>query len=172
MSSHIDIGGYIVRNYLLETPAGGSPFDTGYPEERRHLSALERLAALDDLKYIFLTHAMTTTPDFWRHCCQSSRLGYLHPGGVPPCSPAKTTSPRARLFLTHGGAVQVSLKGTFLSPGRPGDRALFVSDEADQAFKAIGCLSASCFLPAIQRIPSGFFWKRRRIFCGDAAMTR
>jgi len=61
-----NIGGYIVKNYLLETPIGVIAIDTGYPgSAAKFISRFERKWPLSELKYISLHTITMTTPASW-----------------------------------------------------------------------------------------------------------
>ena len=53
-----NIGNYIVKNYLLQTPIGYIAIDTGYPGgETAFLQRFQRLARLEELQYMMTTRA-------------------------------------------------------------------------------------------------------------------
>ncbi|MEM5768457.1 MAG: MBL fold metallo-hydrolase, partial [Bacillota bacterium] len=53
-----DLGNYMVRNYILETPRGFIAIDTGYPGGcEKFVFRFQKTAPLNALKYVFLTHA-------------------------------------------------------------------------------------------------------------------
>ena len=69
-----NVGGYIVKNYLLQTPAGWIAVDTGYPGgETAFLQRFQKLARLEEMKYVFLRTPMTIMRAFSMRCC-SKRL--------------------------------------------------------------------------------------------------
>lgn len=83
-----NIGGYIVKNYLLETPRGIIAIDTGYPGGMaRFKSRFEKKWPLSKLKYIFLTHHHNDHPAFLRSLHSRAARGLCCTRG--PSRPAR-----------------------------------------------------------------------------------
>ena len=53
-----EIGGYFLRQYLLETPLGWIALDSGYAGGcAAYVKSLRKLTPLNEIKFVFLTHA-------------------------------------------------------------------------------------------------------------------
>lgn len=170
-----NIGGYIINNYLLETPRGWIAIDTGYPGgEEKFLQRFKKLASPDDLKYIFLTHAHDDHAGFLAALMQKTTAKViLHPAGVFPLEAGKNNDPPGAGYSSKAAALFGVFKKDFsFPPVTLGGRAIFVSGDEDQVFKALGLPVRILFLPGHTADSIGLFLEESGVlFCGDAAMN-
>ncbi|MEL7609306.1 MAG: MBL fold metallo-hydrolase [Bacillota bacterium] len=170
-----NIGGYIIKNYLLETPLGWIAIDTGYPGgEGKFMRRLSKLAAPEDLKYIFLTHAHDDHAGFLAALMEKTRAKViLHPVGVSALESGKSNDPPGAGYSSRAGALFGAIKREFaFPPVALGDRAIFVSGDGDQVFKELGLPIRILFLPGHTADSIGLLLEETgALFCGDAAMN-
>ena len=170
-----DIGGYIVKNYLLKTPIGWIAIDTGYPGgEDRFLKRFSRLAAVGELKYIFLTHAHDDHAGFLAALLEKTAAKVvLHPLAVPALEAGRSMDPPGAGYSSRLAASFSLFKKEFaFPPVLPGNRAIFVSEERDQVFKGLGLPIRILFLSGHTRDSIGLLLEETgALFCGDAAMN-
>lgn len=170
-----NIGNYFVNNYLLQTPIGYIAIDTGYPGgEAAFLQRFEKLARLEELQYIFLTHAHDDHAGFLSALMEkTSAKVILHPAGVPALEAGKSCDPPGAGYSSRLAALFGVFKKDFLFPPvRLLDRAIFVKSEEDQEFKALGLPIRVLFLPGHTRDSIGLLLEETgELFAGDAAMN-
>ena len=170
-----NIGGYIVKNYLLDTPIGWIAIDTGYPGgEDTFLKRFQNLAPLDNLKYIFLTHAHDDHAGFLEALLSKTKAKViLNSIGIPALESGKSNDPPGAGYSSWTASMFSKFKKDFsFPPVKLGDRAIFVSDEKDQVFKAMGLPISILFLPGHTADSIGLFLEETgELFCGDAAMN-
>lgn len=170
-----NIGGYIVKNYLLQTPIGYIAIDTGYPGgETAFLQRFQKLAGLEELHYIFLTHAHDDHAGFLNALLEKTRANViLHPAGIPALEAGKSNDPPGAGYSSRVAALFGVLKKEFsFPPVQLKDRAVFVSGEEDQMFKALGLPIRILFLPGHTKDSIGLLMEETgELFCGDAAMN-
>ncbi len=170
-----NIGNYIVKNYLLQTPIGYIAIDTGYPGgETAFLQRFQRLARLEELQYIFLTHAHDDHAGFLSALLEkTSAKVILHPAGVPALEAGASCDPPGAGYSSHAAALFGVFKKEFsFPPVRLGDRAIFVSSEENQVFKAMGLPIRMLFLAGHTKDSIGLLLEETgELFCGDAAMN-
>lgn len=170
-----NIGGYIVKNYLLQTPIGYIAIDTGYPGgETIFLQRFQRLATLEELQYIFLTHAHDDHAGFLNALLEKTHAKViLNPAGVPALETGKSSDPPEAGYSSRAAALFGIFKKEFtFPPVQLGDRAIFVSGEEDQVFKALGLPIRILFLPGHTKDSIGLLLEEtEELFCGDAAMN-
>ena len=170
-----NIGGYVVKNYLLETPIGWIAIDTGYPGgEGIFLKRFQELTPLDNLKYIFLTHAHDDHAGFLAALLSKTTAKViLNPMGIPALENGRSNEPPGAGYSSWPASLFSKFKKDFsFPPVKLGDRAVFVSSEADQVFKAMGLPLRILFLPGHTSESIGLFLEETcELFCGDAAMN-
>ncbi len=170
-----NIGGYISKNYLLETPKGWIAIDTGYPGgEVKFLERLAKLCKPEDLKYIFLTHAHDDHAGFLAALLEEVPAKVvLHPAGVPVLEAGQSAEPPGSGYATRVGALFGLVKKSFTFPRvHLGDRAIFVQEDRDQFFEELGLPLRIVFLPGHTPDSIGLFLPETgQLFCGDAAMN-
>ena len=93
-----NLGGYVLNNYLLETPLGVIAIDTGYPGGAQgFLRRFARHWPLTELKYVFLTHHHDDHAGFLKDllaACDARVV--LHPLARPSFRRGRTPSRPAR----------------------------------------------------------------------------
>ena len=170
-----NIGGYVVKNYLLETPLGWIAIDTGYPGgETKFLERLSKLCKPEDLKYIFLTHSHDDHAGFLAALLEKVPAKViLHPNAIPLLETGVNNEPPNSGYATRIGALFNIVKKTFdYPPVHLGDRAIIVSNEEDQIFEKMGLPLRIVFLPGHTVDSIGLFLPETgQLFCGDAAMN-
>lgn len=170
-----NIGGYIVKNYLLETPLGWIAIDTGYPGgEETFLKRFQQLAALTDLRYLFLTHAHDDHAGFLAALLQRTAAKVvLHPLAVPALEAGESCDPPGAGYSSRVASLFGVFKQEFtFPPVDVNDRAIFAADEEAQVFKAMGLPFRILFLPGHTKDSIGLLLEETgELFCGDAAMN-
>jgi len=170
-----NIGGYIVKNYLLETPKGWIAIDTGYPGgETKFLQRLSKLCKTDDLKYIFLTHAHDDHAGFLNELLREVPAKViLHPAAVPTLEIGQNEEPPGSGYATKFGALFGVFKKSFTYPPvNLQNRAVQIHSEAEQFFEDMGLPIHIVFLPGHTSDSIGLFLpETNQLFCGDAAMN-
>lgn len=170
-----NIGGYVVKNYLLKTPLGWIAIDTGYHGNQNiFLERFQDLALLDNLKYIFLTHAHDDHAGFLAALLPKVNAKViLNPLGVPELKAGKSNEPPGAGYSSLPASLFGKFKTDFsFPPVELGNRAIFVSDEKDQIFKEMGLPIRILFLPGHTADSIGLFLEETgELFCGDAAMN-
>lgn len=170
-----NIGGYVVKNYVLETSAGLIAIDTGYSGgEETFIARVERLAPLQDLKYIFLTHAHDDHAGFLGALLEkTSATVVLNPAGLPFLESRENSNPEGAGYSSFPVSLFSKFKKTVAYPPvKLGDRAVFVTDDNEQVFKALGLPLRILFLPGHTADSIGLLLEETgEIFCGDAAMN-
>ena len=90
-----NLGGYMLNNYLLETPLGVIAIDTGYPGGAQgFLRRFVRHWPLTELKYVFLTHHHDDHAGFLKDllvACDARVV--LHPLALPQLRAGKNAEP-------------------------------------------------------------------------------
>lgn len=170
-----DLGGYIVKNYLLETPKGWIAIDTGYPGgEAAFLKRLSRLCPVDELAYIFLTHSHDDHAGFLGALLKETRAKVvLHPAAVALLKTGKNAEPPGVGYATRLASLFSLVKKSFdYPPVELGERAVIIADEEDQFFEALGLPLRIVFLPGHTADSIGLLLAETgQLFCGDAAMN-
>ena len=171
-----NIGGYVVKNYLLETPAGIIAIDTGYPggfptfKER-----FERKWPLSALKYIFLTHHHDDHAGFLNELLDSTdAVVILHRKVLDYLATGRSNEPLGAGYSSIPASMFSKVKKDFSYPPVciAEDRAVTVSSESEQVFEKIGLPIKVLFLPGHTEDSIGLFLTETcQMFCGDAAMN-
>ena len=170
-----NIGGYLINNYLLETPKGWIAIDTGYPGgEARFLKRLAKLCKPEELAYIFLTHAHDDHAGFLAALLKEVPAKVvLHPAALPALQAGENAEPPGSGYATRVGALFSLVKKSFAFP--PVDvahSALSVGEDGDQIFEDMGLPLRIVFLPGHTAESIGLFLPETgQLFCGDAAMN-
>ena len=173
----INIGYAVLNNYILETPAGYLVIDTGYAggfdKFLRRLKA--KSIALNDIKYIFLTHAhgdhagflgqlleaTGATAIMHRHAPDRLLSGQNFPGGGCPGA-------LARLFVS---AMDLTGKGGREFPAIDVRGTAAIWDGEPQFLRDLGIPLEIIPLPGHTADSIGLLSDDGELFCGDAAMN-
>lgn len=170
-----NIGGYIVKNYLLETPIGVIAIDTGYPGgATKFIKRFERKWPLTRLKYIFLTHHHDDHAGFLGDLLDMTDAKViLHPLAVEALSEGKSNEPPEAGYSSIPASLFSKVKKDFsFPPVQVGDKAILVHDGKDQIFERMGLSVRILFLPGHTADSIGLFLPETgELFCGDAAMN-
>ena len=169
-----NIGSYVVKNYLLETPIGWIAIDTGYPGgETQFLQRLSTLCKVEDLKYIFLTHAHDEHAGFLAALLKEvSAKVILHQLAIPTLEVGESEEPPGSGYATRVAALFNILKKSFTYPPVYLDDSIIINNEQEQFFKNLGLPLQIVFLPGHTADSIGLFLPEAgELFCGDAAMN-
>ena len=170
-----NIGGYIVKNYLLETERGVIAIDTGYPGgAQKFIRRFTKKWPLSELKYIFLTHHHDDHAGFLTDLLNETEAKViLHPLALSPLAQGKSIEPPGAGYSSWPASLFGKFKKTFKFPlVIPGEHGVVVNDERDQIFEAMGLPIRIVFLPGHTADSMGLFLPETgQLFCGDAAMN-
>lgn len=170
-----EIGNYIARNYLLKTDIGWIAIDTGFAGGCDHfLERFRRLAPIEELRYIFLTHAHDDHAGFLADLlerCDAKVI--LHPAGLPMLESGQSISPEDAGYSSWVGSLYGRLHKSFAYPPvQLGGRGIFVNSDADQVFANLGLPIRIIALPGHTADSIGLMLNNTgEFFCGDAAMN-
>jgi glyoxylase-like metal-dependent hydrolase (beta-lactamase superfamily II) len=170
------IGNYIVKNYVLETPAGLIAIDTGYPGGFAKFKArFEQKFPLADLQYIFLTHHHDDHCGFLNELTDATTATViLHPLALQYMATGRNNQPPGGGYSSFLGSLFGRLKKDFSFPPVriPDGRARMVAAEEEQVFEDAGLPLKILFLPGHTDDSIGLFLPETNLlFCGDAAMN-
>jgi glyoxylase-like metal-dependent hydrolase (beta-lactamase superfamily II) len=170
-----NIGGYVVKNYLLETPKGIIAIDTGYPGGADKFKiGFEKRWPLSQLKYIFLTHHHDDHAGFLDDLLKMTDAKViLHPLAVESLSTGKSNEPPGAGYSSIPASLFSKVKKDFsYPPVQVGDRAILVHSADEQVFENMGLPIRILFLPGHTADSIGLFLPETgQLFCGDAAMN-
>ena len=171
----INIGGYVLNNYLLETPEGVIAIDTGYPggADAFHRRFTRRWP-LAELKYLFLTHHHDDHAGFLHDLlgmCDARVV--LHPLALPHLLAGRSAEPPGAGYSSRPASWFSLIKKDFgFPPADPGARAILVASEADQPFERLGLPIRILHLPGHTADSIGLYLTETgQLFSGDAAMN-
>lgn len=170
-----DIGGYVVRNYLLETPEGIIAVDTGYPGGfARFRQRFEKRWPLSALRYVFLTHHHDDHAGFLADLLAhtDARL-ILHEAAVPLLAGGHTVEPPGSGYSSRVASLFSLTKKDFTYPPvMVGPDAVRIAQESDQFFLAEGLPLQILLLPGHTADSIGLYLPQSGdLLCGDAAMN-
>ncbi|MDR2664727.1 MAG: MBL fold metallo-hydrolase [Oscillospiraceae bacterium] len=171
-----EIGGYAVRNYLLETPDGIIAIDTGYAGQFPAFRAkFERLWPLSELRHIFLTHHHDDHSGFLGELMASTDAKViLHPLAVEYLKTGQSHEKPGAGYSSFTASLFSLVKKDFSFPpvSLPPERAIIVETEDDQPFEELGLPFRILHLPGHTDDSIGLFLPQTgELFCGDAAMN-
>lgn len=170
-----NIGGYMVKNYLLETPDGIIAIDTGYPGGAdKFIRRFTKRWPLSALKTIFLTHHHDDHAGFLQDLLdKTSAKVVLHPAAAAPLAAGRNEIlPGAGYSSVPSSLFSVFKKEFAFPPVDLEGRAVFVETDADQYFEQMGLPLKIVCLPGHTADSIGLFLsKTGQLFCGDAAMN-
>ncbi len=170
-----NIGSYIVKNYLLETPVGWIALDTGYRGGvDRFLKRFSKLAPLKDLKYIFLTHAHDDHAGFLADLLKKTHATLIvSAASVPLLASGENATPPGAGFSTRFASLfDLIKKDHSFPPVYVSGRSIRIPDESIQVFKNMGLPIRIVFLPGHTCDSMGLLLEETgQLLCGDAAMN-
>ncbi|MDR0896235.1 MAG: MBL fold metallo-hydrolase [Oscillospiraceae bacterium] len=170
-----EIGSYLVRNYVLETSVGFIAIDTGYPGSAvAFIKRFEGIAPLDQLRYVFLTHAHDDHAGFLAELLgRTSVQVIMHPAGLPILKAGENAMPPGAGYSSRLAAVFGLFKKTFqFPPVEIGERGIYIRSASDQFFHGIGLPLHILMLPGHTADSIGLLNEENgELFCGDAAMN-
>jgi len=133
-----NIGGYVVKNYLLETPIGVIAIDTGYPGGvNKFKNRFIKRWPLSELKYIFLTHHHDDHAGFLDDLLQITNAKViLHPLAIQALENGKSNDPPGAGYSSVPASLFGKIKTDFsFPPVQVGDRGILVHNENEQVFE-------------------------------------
>lgn len=168
-----NIGSYMLRSYLLETPQGWIALDSGYAGGfEAYKKCLAKLTPLDQVKFVFLTHSHNDHAGFLRELLAESGARLVaHENSLPRLASGANAMPEGTGFTTRMGvALSAMMKHSSYPPVVPDETAIILKSEADQPFLASGLPIRVIFLPGHTADSIGLFLEEsRELLCGDAA---
>ena len=168
-----EIGSYMLRQYLLETPMGWIALDSGYAGGfAAYRKRLSRLTPLAQIKFVFLTHSHNDHAGFLHELLQESgaRL-VVHEKSLPRLANGENAMPEGTGFTSKFGvALSAMMKHSSFPSVMPNETAIILKSEAEQPFLALGLPIRVVFLPGHTADSIGLFLEdTRELLCGDAA---
>lgn len=168
-----EIGNYMLRNYLLETPQGWIALDTGYAGGcSAYLNRLKPYTPPDGVKYIFLTHAHNDHAGFLGELLRlcGAKL-VVSEAGLPRLAAGENILPEDTGFSSRFGvALSAMMKYASFPPVTPNEHTIILKSESDQPFLEAGLPIRVVFLPGHTVDSIGLFLEEtRELLCGDAA---
>lgn len=170
-----NIGSYIVKNYLLETPVGWIAIDTGYRGgEDAFIRRFSKLAPIEDLKYVFLTHAHDDHSGFLSALLKRTHATLVvNTASIPLLASGENATPPGAGFATRLASLfDIVKKDHSFPPLYVSGRSIRIPDESAQVFKNMGLPIRIVFLPGHTSDSMGLLLEETgQLFCGDAAMN-
>ena len=168
-----EIGNYMLRQYLLETPQGWIALDSGYAGGfAAYQKKLNRLTAIDQIRYVFLTHSHNDHAGFLGELlAKSGAVLVAHEASIPRIASGTDAMPEGTGFTTRAGVLLSALmKHSSFPPVVPDERAILLHREEQQPFLDAGLPIRVVFLPGHTADSIGLYLEEtRELLCGDAA---
>jgi glyoxylase-like metal-dependent hydrolase (beta-lactamase superfamily II) len=168
-----EIGGYILRQYLLETPLGWIALDSGYAGGfAAYEKALRKYAKISDIRFVFLTHAHNDHTGFLGELLQKSGAKLVaNQASLPRLASGENAMPDGTGFTSRFGvALSSMMRSSSFPPVLPREGDLVLTSEQDQPFLALGLPVRVVFLPGHTADSIGLYLEdTRELLCGDAA---
>jgi glyoxylase-like metal-dependent hydrolase (beta-lactamase superfamily II) len=166
------IGSYMLRSYLIETPLGWIALDSGYAGGfAAYQKRLSRLTPLSRIKYVFLTHTHNDHAGFLGELVQKSGAKLVvSENSLPRLASGENAMPEGTGFTTRMGVMlSAMMKHSSFPPVLPDATTVILKGEADQPFLAAGLPIRIVFLPGHTADSIGLFLEEtRELICGDA----
>ncbi|MDR2975065.1 MAG: MBL fold metallo-hydrolase [Propionibacteriaceae bacterium] len=171
-----EIGSYVVRNYLLETPVGIIAVDTGYSGGfAKFKDRFEKKWPLSALRYIFVTHHHDDHVGFLGDLVASTQATVvLHQSASEYIANGRNNMPPGGGYSSLPGSLFGLVKKDFSFPPLtlPADRVVTVASQDDQVFESLGLPIRVLLLPGHTDDSIGLWLPQTGIIlCGDAAMN-
>ena len=168
-----EIGGYFLRQYLLETPLGWIALDSGYAGGcAAYVKSLRKLTPLNEIKFVFLTHAHNDHTGFLGELLKESGAKLVAcEASLPRLASGENALPEGTGFTSRFGlAMSAMMKSTSFPPVSPRDGDIILKGEADQPFLALGLPIRVVWLSGHTADSIGLYLEEsRELLCGDAA---
>ena len=164
-----EVGNPMLRQYLLETPLGWIAIDSGYAGG---FAAYSRRVPIDQIKFVFLTHAHNDHAGFLAELGQKSGAALVVcEASLPRLASGENVLPEGTGFTSRFGlAMSAMMKHSVFSPVLPKDGDIILTSEADQPFHTMGLPLRVVWLPGHTADSIGLYLEETRaLFCGDAA---
>lgn len=170
-----EIGSDMFRCYLLETPVGWIALDTGYPGKMaRYRKRFSKLAPIDQIRYVFLTHAHDDHAGFLGELLKESGATLvLSEKSLPILASGENAVPEGAGFASRAGYLFSIVKKTHsFPPFVPDASTILIKSELDQPFRELGLPLRVVQLPGHTTDSIGLFLEETGdLLCGDAAMN-
>ncbi len=168
-----EIGGYFLRQYLLETPLGWIALDSGYAGGfAAYAKKLKKLTAIDDIQFVFLTHSHNDHTGFLGELLvESGARLVVSQASLPRLASGENTMPDGTGFTSRFGvALSSMMRHSSFPPVLPREGDIILTSEQDQPFLALGLPIRVVFLPGHTEESIGLYLEEtRELLCGDAA---
>ena len=168
-----EIGSPVLRNYLLETPAGWIAVDSGYAGGfAAYRKKLERLTPLESVKFVFLTHAHNDHAGFLAELLtQIGAALVVSENSLARLAAGTNVMPEGTAYTSRGALLLSRLtKNASFPPVVPDGRAVIIKSAQDQPFLKMGLPIHVLGLPGHTSDSIGLFLEETgELLCGDAA---
>ena len=168
-----EIGSYLLRQYLLETPQGWIALDSGYAGGfSAYEKKLRKRAKISEIRFVFLTHSHNDHTGFLGELLQSSGAKLVAcQASLPRLASGTNAMPEGTGFTSRFGvALSVMMKNSSFLPVLPREGDIVLASEQDQPFLALGLPIRVVFLPGHTAESIGLYLEEtRELLCGDAA---
>ena len=164
-----EVGSALLRQYVLETPLGWIAIDSGYAGG---FAAYGRRVPIDEIKFVFLTHAHNDHAGFLADLLQKSGATLVAcEASLPRLASGENAMPEGTGFTSHFGlALSAMMKHSAFSPVLPKDGDIILTSEVDQPFHTMGLPLRVVWLPGHTADSIGLYLEEtRELLCGDAA---
>ena len=164
-----EIGNYVLRQYLLETPLGWIAIDSGYAGG---FAAYRKRIPLSEVKYVFLTHVHNDHAGFLGELlAESGSTLVVNQASLPRLASGKDAMPEGTGFTSRFGVMlSAMMQHSSFPPVLPREGDLVLASEQDQPFLAMGLPLRIVWLPGHTADSIGLYLEdSRELLCGDAA---
>ncbi len=168
-----DLGGYLLHQYLLETPMGWIAVDSGYAGGfATYRKRLAKRTHVGNISIVFLTHTHNDHAGFLGELLsQSGARLVANESSLPRLAIGENAMPEGTGFTSRTGVLlSAMMKHSSFPPVVPDARAIILQSGSDQPFLAQGLPIRVVFLPGHTADSIGLYLEEtRELLCGDAA---
>ena len=168
-----EIGGYFLRQYLLETPMGWIALDSGYSGGfSAYEKKLKKITAIDGIKFVLLTHSHNDHTGFLGELlAESGARLVVSQSSLPRLASGENAMPDGTGFTSRFGvALSSMMRHSSFPPVIPREGDIVLASEQDQPFLALGLPIRVVFLPGHTADSLALYLEEsRELLCGDAA---